>query len=81
MFIVYVDDIVITGDVHEKIEHLKRLLAREFEVKDLGQLKYLLGMEVARSKYGIYVSQWKYTLDLLQETGMLGCKAANTPVG
>src|ERR1044072_7743493 len=80
LFIVYVDDIVITGDAYEQIAQLKRLLAQEFEVKDLGQLKSFLGMEVAQKKNGIYVSQRKYTLDLLQETGMLGCKAANTPM-
>ncbi|XP_057452108.1 uncharacterized mitochondrial protein AtMg00810-like [Lotus japonicus] len=80
LFIVYVDDIVITGDDYDHIKHLKSLLAKEFEVKDLGQLKYFLGMEIARTKNGIYVSQRKYTLDLLKETGMLGCKAANTPI-
>ena len=37
-------------------------------------------MEIARTKNGIFVSQKKYTLDLLQETGMLGCKVANTPI-
>jgi IS30 family transposase len=80
LFIVYVDDIVITGDDDEQVNQLKKLLAKEFEVKDLGQLKYFLGMEIARTKNGISVSQRKYTLDLLQETGMLGCKAANTPI-
>lgn len=80
LFIVYVDDIVITGDDHDQIEHLKNFLAREFEVKDLGQLKYFLGMKITRTKNGIYVSQRKYTLDLLQEIGMLGCKASNTPI-
>lgn len=39
-----------------------------------------LGMEVARSKEGIFISQRKYTLDLLKETGKLGCKPANTPL-
>ncbi|TYK05138.1 putative mitochondrial protein [Cucumis melo var. makuwa] len=52
----------------------------EFEIKDLGNLKYFLGMEVARSKEGISVSQRKYTLDLLTETGMLGCRPADTPI-
>lgn len=47
LFIVYVDDIVITGNDYDQIDHLKGLLATEFEVKDLGQLKYFLGMEVA----------------------------------
>ncbi|RVW29262.1 Retrovirus-related Pol polyprotein from transposon TNT 1-94, partial [Vitis vinifera] len=52
----------------------------EFEIKDLGNLKYFLGMEIARSKKGIAVSQRKYVLDLLNETGMLGCKPAETPM-
>lgn len=61
------------------INHLKRLLAREFEFKILGPLMYFLGMEVAWKKDGILVSQAKYMLDLLQEIKMFGCKAANTP--
>ncbi|RVX10055.1 Retrovirus-related Pol polyprotein from transposon RE1 [Vitis vinifera] len=53
---------------------------KEFEIKDLGNLKYFLGMEIARSKKGIAVSQRKYVLNLLNETGMLGCKPAETPM-
>ena len=64
----------------EEIKCLKDVLAQEFEIKDLGQLKYFLGMEIARSHKGISVSQRKYTLDLLKETGMLGCKPATTPM-
>ncbi|KAA0035576.1 reverse transcriptase [Cucumis melo var. makuwa] len=52
----------------------------EFEIKDLGNLKYFLGMEVSRSKKGIFVSQGKYTLDLLTETSMLGCHLADTSI-
>ncbi|KAL0554274.1 hypothetical protein IC582_008191 [Cucumis melo] len=51
----------------------------EFEIKDLGNLKYFLRMEVTRSKEDISVSQRKYTLDLLTRTGMLGCLPADTP--
>ncbi|KAK2452382.1 putative mitochondrial protein [Trifolium repens] len=80
ILIVYVDDIVLTGDHEEEIKRLKSLLAKEFEIKDLGNLKYFLGMEVARSKKGISVSQRKYVLDLLKETGMLGCKPSETPM-
>ena len=76
----YVDDIVITGDDLEEIRRLKQTLSSEFEVKDLGSLRYFLGMEVARSEKGISVSQRKYTLDLLKETGMLGCKPVDTPM-
>ncbi|RVX04712.1 Retrovirus-related Pol polyprotein from transposon RE2 [Vitis vinifera] len=63
-----------------KLTYLKKLLTKEFEIKDLGNLKYFLGMEIARSKKGIAVSQRKYVLDLLNETGMLGCKPAETPM-
>ncbi|WKA06926.1 hypothetical protein VitviT2T_024803 [Vitis vinifera] len=80
LFIVYVDDIIITGDDEEGIGNRKKLLAREFEIKDLGQLRYFLGMEVGRTKKGIVVTQRKYVLDLLQETGMLGCKPVDTPM-
>ena len=60
--------------------HLKHLLSREFEIKDLGHLKYFLGIEVARSSRGIHVYQRKYNLDLLRETGMSGCKPVETPM-
>ncbi|TYK26700.1 putative mitochondrial protein [Cucumis melo var. makuwa] len=50
----------------------------EFEIKDLGNLKYLLEMEVARSKEGISVSQRKYTLDFLTKTSMLEYRPSDT---
>lgn len=77
---VYVDDIVITGDDVEEISYLKKMMAKIFEVKDLGYLHYFLGIEVAYGAQGIYLSQRKYVLDLLNETGMLGCKPAATPI-
>ena len=78
--IIYVDDMVVTGDDHEEIESLQRHLASEFEMKQLGDLKYFLGIEVARSNNGIFLSQRKYILDLLTETCMLGCKPTKTPI-
>ena len=68
ILIVYVDDIVLIGSDKEELERLKRRLAMEFEIKDLGALKYFLDMEFARSKEGIFVNQRKYVLDLLGET-------------
>ncbi|WVZ69160.1 hypothetical protein U9M48_017995 [Paspalum notatum var. saurae] len=64
----------------EEIKHLKSQLAREFEVKDLGQLRYFLGIEVSRGRKAIFLSQRKYVLDLLQETIMIGCRPATTPI-
>lgn len=52
---VYVDDIVLTGDDTLEMKRLKDVLATEFEIKDLDQMRYFLGMEVARSRKGISV--------------------------
>ncbi|XP_058198360.1 secreted RxLR effector protein 161-like [Rhododendron vialii] len=68
---------VVTGNDHEEGEALQNYLSKEFEMKDLGPLKYFLGAEVSRSDKGIFLSQRKYVLDLLQETGMLACQPAN----
>ncbi|KAK9924142.1 hypothetical protein M0R45_032529 [Rubus argutus] len=78
--IVYVDDMIVTGDDLKEMNELQKYLSTEFEMKDLGQLKYFLGIEVARSKRGISLSQRKYVLDLLAETGMLDCKPIETPI-
>ena len=80
ILIVYVNDIILTGDDTREVERLKKVLATKFKVKDLGQMQYFLGMEVARSRKGISISQRKYVLDLLTETGMLGYKLSNTPI-
>ncbi|KAK2965726.1 hypothetical protein RJ640_025452 [Escallonia rubra] len=78
--IVYVDDIIVTRNDSDEKEALRKYLAKEFEIKDLGKLKYFLGIEVARSKEGIFVSQQKYVLDLLEETSKLGCRPSDTPI-
>ncbi|CAL2259698.1 unnamed protein product [Prunus armeniaca] len=64
----------------KEISQLQDYLATEFEMKDLGGLKYFLGIEVARSQQGIFLSQRKYVLDLLTDTGMLDCKPVDTPI-
>jgi hypothetical protein len=78
--IVYVDDMIVTGNDPAEKKRLQQHLAREFEMKDLGELKYFLGIEVSRSKKGIFLSQRKYALDLLSETGMTACSPASTPM-
>jgi hypothetical protein len=77
--IIYVDDMIITGNDTEEISKIQRQLGTEFEMKNLGGLKYFLGIEVARSNEGIFISQRKYVLDLLSEVGMLDCKPVDTP--
>ncbi|RDX74161.1 putative mitochondrial protein, partial [Mucuna pruriens] len=65
----------------DKIEKLtlKEKLVTQFEMKELGKLKYFLGIEVAYFKQGNFISQKKYVLDLLKETGKLGCKISGIP--
>jgi len=55
-------------------------LLKEFEIKEQGRLKYFLGVEVAHSRHGIFISQQRYMLDLLFETGKLGCEPVETPI-
>ncbi|RVW60070.1 Retrovirus-related Pol polyprotein from transposon RE2 [Vitis vinifera] len=76
--VVYVDDIVITGSDQDGIQKLKQHLFTHFQTKDLGKLKYFLGIEIAQSSSGVVLSQRKYALDILEETGMLDCKPRHT---
>lgn len=78
--IVYVDDILITGSNESEIHAVKQFLDQKFTIKDLGVAKYFLGIELTRSEDGLYFNQRKYILDILQDTGLLGCKPTTTPL-
>ncbi|CAJ2657635.1 unnamed protein product [Trifolium pratense] len=78
--LVYVDDIVLTGNSLAEIEATKSRLHKAFGIKDIGTLKFFLGLEVAHSQQGITLCQRKYCLDLLTETGTLGCKPSSVPM-
>ncbi|KAI3746928.1 hypothetical protein L6452_09370 [Arctium lappa] len=78
--LVYVDDIIIMGASSLLLQDFKNRLSSDFKLKDLGILKYFLGLEVARSKTGIFVSQRHYTLKLLEDDGLLASKPSKTPM-
>ncbi|GJU41942.1 ribonuclease H-like domain-containing protein [Tanacetum coccineum] len=78
--LVYVDDIIITGNSVSEIEKFKVYLKSKFMIKDLGKLKYFLGIEIVDTEKGICLNQRKCVLDLLSEYGMLACKPAKTPL-
>ena len=77
--LVYVDDFIIAGNDISVIQRFKNYLHKCFKMKDLGKLKYFIGLEVARGPEGIFVSQRKYTLDIVTECGLLGAKPSPTP--
>ncbi|KAJ9543931.1 hypothetical protein OSB04_023638 [Centaurea solstitialis] len=68
LLVVYVDDIMITSSDSNGIQRLKDFLASQFQTKDLGFLKYFLGIEVSRTHKGICLSQRKYCLDILNDS-------------
>lgn len=78
--LIYVDDVIITGNSLTKIQETKKQLDEEFSVKDLGPLKYFLGIEVAKTSDGLVLSQRKYMLDILEDCGKLGCKPSSFPI-
>ena len=73
ILVIYVDDIIITGNDPTERTKLEQELKQEFVIKHLGRMKYFLGIKVAYSKNGIMLSQQKYVLDLLAETGFMDC--------
>ncbi|KAL6329458.1 hypothetical protein AAG906_020911 [Vitis piasezkii] len=78
--LVYVDDLIISGNDGTVVQQFKDYLSRCFHMKDLGKLKYFLGIEVARNSDGIFLCQRKYTLDIIFEAGLLGAKLVGTPL-
>ena len=63
-----------------QIANVKKVLGAEFDIKDLGELMYFLGIEVIRTFQGIWLLQRKYVLDMLQKYGMTVCKPMSTPL-
>ncbi|GJU24749.1 ribonuclease H-like domain-containing protein, partial [Tanacetum coccineum] len=78
--LVYVDDIIITGNNSTEIENINKFLKTKFKIKDLGKLKYFLGIEVLETEQGLCLSQRKYCLDLLSDLGLLACKPSAAPL-
>jgi hypothetical protein len=78
--LLYVDDIVLTGNNPSLLQKFTAHLSREFSMKDLGPLHYFLGIEVQHTPTGLFLSQTKYALDLLKRAKMADCKPIATPM-
>jgi hypothetical protein len=74
----HVDDLIFTGDFG--IEEFNSVMKDEFEMVDLGLMRYFLGIEVHQSKVGIFISQFKNAHEILKRFNMINSKASPTPV-
>ena len=77
--LVYVDDLLVSESSSKLILQTRNDLKLKFKMKDLGQLKFFLGIEFSRSQQDIHMIQKKYALELIVEMGLGGAKLARTP--
>lgn len=77
--LVYVDNLLVTGSCTTLIDKTRNDLKLNFKVKDLGELKFFLGIEFTRSKEEYVMNQLKYALELISEMGLSGAKPVYTP--
>jgi hypothetical protein len=75
-----VDDIVLTASSAGFLQHIIAAHHREFSMTDMGQLHHFLGISVTHGANGLFLSQWQYTLDILEHAGMSACKSYSTHV-
>ena len=74
------DEIIITGNNTAEAKLLEDHLLKHFEGKNLGPLKYFLGIEIAKASKGLLITQQKYILDILEDTELLNCHTNDTPI-
>lgn len=80
LILVYVDDFLLSGSCLDSINDLKKMLSQTFHMKDLGHLRYFLGLEIDHNTDGIFISQRKYNMDILHEHNKLGAKPLQLPI-
>src|SRR5438105_11841022 len=80
LLLLYVDDMLITGDDHEYISFVKKKLSEQFKMSDLGVLSYFLGIKVDHTDKGYYLSQHRYIEDLIACSGLTDTRTAVTPM-
>eukprot|EP00253_Pinus_taeda_P001483 PITA_01483 len=77
--LLYVDDLLLIG-VEGRIEECKKLLEAEFDMKDLGLMRYYLGLEVWQGPNEVFLGQGKYVMEILKRFDVMDCKPTTTPM-
>lgn len=80
IILIYVDDVIITGSNPRIIQQFIYKLGTQFTLKDLGSIHYFLSIKVKSFKGGLFLSQSKYTKDLLERNHMLVASSRATPI-
>lgn len=78
--VIYVDDLILTGNNSEFVASIIYQLGHKFPLKDLGSLLFFLGVEVIPIKDGLFLTQHKYIRDLMAKTSIDGVKDVTTPL-
>ncbi|KAJ4724698.1 Retrovirus-related Pol polyprotein from transposon TNT 1-94 [Melia azedarach] len=76
----YVDGLIFTGNDELMFTEFKNSMKDEFDITDLGMMRYFLGLEVLQRSYGIFISQKKYALEVLKWLGMDKSNSVNNPI-
>lgn len=80
MLMLYVDDMLVTGNKSASMERFLKEINNQFRMKDLGQMEYFLGIQAQFHKNGVFLTQERYALDLLAAAGMSNCSPVATPL-
>jgi hypothetical protein len=77
---IYVDDIIFGSTNHVYVEDFSRIMTKRFEMSMIGELKFFLGFQIKQVKEGTFISQTKYTHDMLKKFDMVNAKPIKTPM-
>nr|GEV52305.1 hypothetical protein [Tanacetum cinerariifolium] len=77
---IYVDDLIITGSTLDLIEQFKVSMRSEFEMSNMGEMCFFLGVEVIQSEDGIHLNQRKYAREILERFNMEDCNSVRSPI-
>ena len=80
MVSIYVDDFLLASKYRKPLERIKKKLKEEYNVKDLGEVKMIIGWQVTRGPSMIKIDQSAFIRDLIEDKGMQDCNPVSMPM-